>query len=119
MTTGNLCGWRPRASTPCSGGVYVHIPFCRKKCPYCHFAVRTHKDSFVSPYISTIKAEWAHRSELLDSVNTLYFGGGTPSIITEKEFEALFRIFPKCSGEITVEANPEDVTLEKMRLWAE
>ncbi len=114
MMSGNLCAWRTKSATHCSGGVYVHIPFCRKKCFYCHFAVRTHKDSLISPFISAIRAEWAERKELLDEVLTIYFGGGTPSIMTPKEFEALFKIFPHCSGEITIEANPEDVTLEKM-----
>ncbi len=119
MTTGNLSLWRQKAAAPCVGGIYVHVPFCKKKCPYCHFAVRTHKDSLVSPYINTIRAEWEHRKELLDEVSTLYFGGGTPSIISSKEFEALFKIFPECKGEITIEANPEDVTLEKMSFLRE
>lgn len=104
------------AKEPC-GGVYVHVPFCKKKCPYCHFAVRSFQKHGVTSYIKTIKREWEERKNLFDSISTLYFGGGTPSILSESDFENLFSTFPVCDGEITLEANPEDVTVEKMRFY--
>ena len=109
MTTGN----RVKSSVICRGGVYVHVPFCRKKCPYCHFAVRPHKDAQVPSYLRSIRKEWESKQDLLDEVTTLYFGGGTPSLLSEQELEELFLIFPSTLGEITLEANPEDVTYPK------
>ncbi len=109
--------WRAQSPSQTVGGIYVHIPFCRKKCPYCHFAVSSYQEKSVASYIKTLKKEWEERKNLFETISSIYFGGGTPSIISESSFEEIFRIFPECLSEITLEANPENVTLEKMRFY--
>ena len=111
--------WRKAAQNCTTGGIYVHTPFCRKKCPYCHFAVRGYEKDRVNSYIKALKKEWEERKHLLNQISSLYFGGGTPSILDEVSFEKLFYIFPETVGEITLEANPENVTVEKMRFYRE
>lgn len=115
--TPSKTSWRERVSSQLTGGIYVHVPFCQKKCPYCHFAVRSYQEPAVNAYIRALKKEWAAREHLFDTISTLYFGGGTPSLLDEKAFEIVFHIFPKCLGEITIEANPENITYEKMKFY--
>lgn len=100
------------------GGVYFHIPFCRQKCNYCDFySIRDSKgvDDLIR---SEIKELFLRKNYLEDrSVNTIYFGGGTPSLLTVNQIEKLvkgvkdnFSIAFDC--EITLEANPDDLTEE-------
>ena len=101
-------------------GIYVHIPFCRSKCFYCGFysvASVTQKDK----YIEALCREIELRKDYLKSsdVNTLYFGGGTPSFIglddMYKITDKLYNTYHLCeNAEITIEMNPEDVCREKM-----
>jgi oxygen-independent coproporphyrinogen-3 oxidase len=97
-------------------GLYIHIPFCVKRCVYCDFFSNTqlrHKAS----YLSAVVKEMEMRKDYLagETVDTVYFGGGTPSLLTavdwERIFESIYRIFPiKENAEITLEANPDDMT---------
>ena len=96
-------------------GVYFHIPFCRHACHYCDFHFSTllkNKEEVIDCMhveLERRKEEWVH-SEL----SSIYFGGGTPSVLNENEFKKLFNpLVPGISNttEITVEVNPEDVTL--------
>jgi oxygen-independent coproporphyrinogen-3 oxidase len=100
-------------------GIYIHIPFCKHKCNYCNFfsvASTKHRDAFTGALLR----EMEMRSDYLKNevVNTLYFGGGTPSLLSVDEInsilkkaEELFNISP--APEITLEANPDDLTIEK------
>ena len=119
METKDQRSFRSAVSGQETGGIYVHIPFCRKKCPYCHFAVRSTQETAINSYIRTLRQEWHHRKELFEEISSLYFGGGTPSILSQSQFEKVFQIFPECNSEITLEANPEDVTYEKMLFYKE
>jgi oxygen-independent coproporphyrinogen-3 oxidase len=97
-------------------GLYIHIPFCVKRCVYCDFFSSTqirHKDS----YISAIVKEMTMRKDYLagETIDTVYWGGGTPSLLAaadfEQVFEAVYRLFPVSEdAEITLEANPDDIT---------
>ena len=99
-------------------GIYIHIPFCNSKCAYCGFYSLPSlklKDRF----LETLKAEIVARKDYLqgDAVNTIYFGGGTPSLLSLKEIgELLNHInahYPVASNaEITLEANPDTLSLE-------
>lgn len=93
---------------------YIHIPFCKSKCGYCSF-VSFSKLDLKSEYLNALKSEVKHFYE--DEVlNTLYFGGGTPSLLTVSEFANLLRVFNvNNSTEITAELNPEDVNYEYLR----
>lgn len=102
------------------GGVYIHIPFCYTVCPYCDFAVLREDRRKHAEYLTAIT-----RSFLLDpaqfTVETIYIGGGTPSRLTVNEWRDLFseirRCWPQPWQECTVEANPEDLTPETLKLW--
>lgn len=103
-------------------GVYVHIPFCRKACSYCDFHFSTslkQKGQLVEALVSEINLRAA---EVPKSLKTLYFGGGTPSLLELDELERIMEALKEKVDlndltEITLEANPEDVTPEKLAGW--
>ncbi len=96
-------------------GVYVHLPFCRKKCPYCHFFVLPDNETQKDDLLEGLILEW--RSSQIDlPMTSIYFGGGTPTLFGAHRIEKLLQLFsPEGDVEITIEANPEDVTVELMR----
>jgi oxygen-independent coproporphyrinogen-3 oxidase len=103
--------------------LYFHIPFCSKKCPYCHFFVLPNEESLKKPFVDALLKEWELRLPQLQGkrVVSIYFGGGTPTKLTplqyqtilEKIYHSKIEIAPDC--EITLEANPEDITLPLMK----
>lgn len=99
--------------------IYVHIPFCACKCAYCAFysEVRLHD---VDRYIDAVHAEYALRANEPGATSeTIYLGGGTPSLLTERQLERLLAGLPAplpCA-EVTIEVNPDDVTADKARTW--
>ena len=99
-------------------GLYIHIPFCAKRCLYCDFFSNTEM-KYKEPYLAAVVRELELRKEYTDGepVETIYFGGGTPSQLEAKDFDRIFnaihRLFDvsHCQ-EITLEANPDDMTPE-------
>jgi len=105
-----------------SFSLYIHIPFCSKKCPYCHFFVVSSHDieKKEERFIQAILKEWDLKKHLIpkDRVLTLYFGGGTPTELSAKSLSFLIETFKTAYPtiqEITVEGNPESITLEKIK----
>jgi oxygen-independent coproporphyrinogen-3 oxidase len=103
--------------------LYFHIPFCRKKCDYCDFYSVVGEDEQIPRYIAALKNEISLR-KTNEVVDTIFFGGGTPSILKENEFseiadfiKANFELSPNC--EWTIEVNPESFTEEKALNWLE
>ena len=98
-------------------GVYVHIPFCKKKCDYCDFISYCNKDNLIYDYVQAVKAE-IQSQNIKPEITTLYIGGGTPSYIDSKYIiEILEKIKEKnvsSNAEITIEVNPGTVTKEKL-----
>ena len=106
-------------------GIYLHIPFCKKACHYCNFHFSTSlqlKNEFIDALLKEIQLQ----QDFLGGkeVQSIYFGGGTPSLLAENELGAIldllhqrFNISP--SAEITLEANPDDITAEKVSAWRE
>lgn len=97
-----------------TSGLYIHIPFCVKKCNYCDFYSIGGKNTAADEYITAVKKE----IKKYDNVQwkTVYFGGGTPSLLTPQQVADILsglNIAP--NAEITLEANPETVTLEKLQ----
>ena len=97
-------------------GIYIHIPFCRQKCYYCDF-YKTVNISLTEKYLSGLKQEAKLRKNYLQNevVETIYFGGGTPSVLTANELEAILNHISenyKLSNQLetTFEANPDDLT---------
>jgi len=101
-------------------GIYLHIPFCKQACYYCDFHFSTslkRKDDL----LKAIQRELVMRKEAFgdEKIETIYFGGGTPSILTTEELESLFKVIYKNydvveNAEITLEANPDDLSEEKI-----
>ena len=102
-------------------GIYIHIPFCAKKCFYCDFFMSLSL-KYKDDYLKALKQELKLRKNYLQnqSVETIYFGGGTPSLLNEKELNALFEEIYKDfnvseNPEITLEANPDDLSTEYLK----
>lgn len=93
-------------------GVYIHIPFCKSRCLYCDFFSTTQLKRRTA-YVDALLSEWSLRYTN-DSISTIYFGGGTPSLLSPNEIGRLLdAICPDPSTqEITLEANPGDLTAE-------
>lgn len=102
-------------------GVYVHLPFCRLRCVYCDFYAVGERLAPWHDYVSALIAEARARVPLMySSPRTLYFGGGTPSLMPGAEFARLADAILLLSGgvdEFTVEVNPDDVTADMVDLW--
>ena len=106
-------------------GLYVHIPFCETKCPYCDFNTYEKIEHLIPAYVDALVRELSLWSGLLDrpNVDTVFFGGGTPSYLPEEAIERLMAAIRSgfgvtSSAEVTLEANPGDLTpgkLEKLR----
>lgn len=106
-------------------GIYIHIPFCRQACHYCDFHFSTslkNKDAF----LYSLKKEIVVRKSYLgigseaEKIESVYFGGGTPSILSQKELLAVFDVLNEnfqieANAEITLEANPDDLSKEKIK----
>src|SRR5688572_5811098 len=101
-------------------GIYIHIPFCKQACHYCdfHFSTNTRNRSAM---INAIGVELALQKSYLDGevINTIYFGGGTPSLLTFDELSSILNIVNSnyavaSEVEITLEGNPDDLSVEKL-----
>ena len=104
-------------------GLYVHIPFCKSRCIYCDFYSTTQSD-LQKQYVIQLCRELEQRKDYLNSkiLDTIYIGGGTPSTIEtddltllDNKIKSVFLLSPNC--EFTIEANPGDITIEKLQAW--
>lgn len=105
------------------GGFYVHIPFCAKKCSYCDFHFSTRFQAYRDDMIAGIAKEIISRKgESSAPLLSIYFGGGTPSLLTVKELFFLLSTIKQhysldSNIEITLEANPENISFESLKQW--
>ena len=117
-------------------GIYIHIPFCKTRCKYCDFFSTTHLEKR-SQYVEALLAEMKDRVAIAHSeasnspqgvqypISTIYIGGGTPSTLEVEQLRRLGEEVMRLAGdeakgerrEITLEANPGDITLEKATAW--
>ena len=92
---------------------YIHIPFCLRKCNYCSFVSGKNiqdKEPYLTALIEEIKTKYKQ-----EKLKTLYIGGGTPSLLEAKDVEKIINLFTfENNAEITLEANPESITIEKI-----
>lgn len=103
--------------------LYFHLPFCSKKCPYCHFYVTKTKQKTQADYFTALKQEWHRKLPLLKNriIYSIYFGGGTPSQVKIEHlvdflntiFSSKIEMHPNI--EISFEANPEDLSYEYLK----
>jgi len=105
-------------------GIYVHIPFCKKACHYCNFHFSTNlsgKNEMVRALLSEIEMQKHYLEH--QTIDTIYFGGGTPSLLDAKELKLILDAISKyyklssTLKEITLEANPDDISIEKIVAW--
>ena len=100
-------------------GLYLHIPFCKQSCHYCNFHFSTSQNNR-DEVLTAINKEINQKAlGFKDKISTIYFGGGTPTILTEKELNTIIenilkKFDVKKNIEITVEANPDDLTKSKL-----
>ena len=103
-------------------GLYIHIPFCRSRCSYCDFATGIYQSELAERYVRGLVEEIATSRHAGERVDTIYFGGGTPSLLTPSQLDlilsALHRQFDIDSGaEVTLEMNPGTVSRDQLRLF--
>ncbi len=105
-------------------GIYIHIPFCRSRCSYCDFATGLYESALAERYVASVVSEITSWREVdqPETVDTIYFGGGTPSLLSPAQLEALmqavrtrFDVSP--NAEVTMEMNPGTVTPETLRAF--
>ena len=98
--------------------LYIHVPFCAKVCPYCAFYVHQGGIEARRAYVAALLREiaWARAAFDLEP-ETIYLGGGTPSLLAPEMVAEIFAALPPASREVTMEVNPATVTEEKARAW--
>jgi putative oxygen-independent coproporphyrinogen III oxidase len=102
-------------------GVYVHIPFCAKRCDYCAFATWTDRDPLIDAYLDAVVDDIArHIAGGLPIADTIFVGGGTPTHVPAAGLARVLGAIPQAAdAEVTVECNPDDVTAEMMRVYVD
>lgn len=106
-------------------GIYIHIPFCSRKCFYCDFVSYSHKENLIESYIDAVCEEILQKAEILSEyqIRTIYFGGGTPSYINPHFIQKILhtlQLFHKSEDEfeeVTLEINPNSVTKENLYVY--
>ncbi|MEP7373454.1 MAG: radical SAM family heme chaperone HemW [Chitinophagaceae bacterium] len=106
-------------------GIYIHIPFCRQACHYCNFHFSTslrYKNELVAALLKEVELQQEYLAG--ENIETIYFGGGTPSLCSKDEIRSILQkiqsSFTVSIGpEITLEANPDDITPDKLKDWKE
>ncbi|MCQ2382935.1 MAG: radical SAM family heme chaperone HemW [Clostridia bacterium] len=96
--------------------VYVHFPFCEKRCGYCDFVSCTATEN-IDAYLQKLCAEIRAFDFSAYQVKTIYLGGGTPSLMTPTQLEKVLKCLPTCVGEITIECNPNSLTQAKCEAY--
>lgn len=103
-----------RNTNPRDFSIYVHIPFCKRKCYYCDFVSFDNRPNDIAKYVSALCKELESAKQ--ESAGTIFIGGGTPSILTNAQISKIFKHLPK-AAEVTIETNPNSVTKAKLLHW--
>ncbi|MDR1650790.1 MAG: radical SAM family heme chaperone HemW [Synergistaceae bacterium] len=104
--------------------IYVHVPFCVSKCPYCAFASAVKREGDEELYLDSLSREMELRRLEIWKIKTLYIGGGTPSALSPRSWDKLVRLLDENfsfepGAEVTAEANPGSLSPEHLALWSE
>lgn len=103
-------------------GVYVHVPFCTRRCDYCAFATWTDRFSLADDYVKACVSELVHANahEHLPAATSVFFGGGTPSLLEPDAIASILSAVERSDGaEVTIECNPDTVDEAKLRGYAD
>jgi len=103
-------------------GIYIHIPFCKSRCSYCDFATGLYQTELAERYVQAVivDLQTARADELSRIVDTIYFGGGTPSMLSSDQIERILAVVHRrfqidSKAEVTIEINPGSVTKTKLK----
>src|ERR1700746_3607378 len=104
-------------------GLYIHIPFCKQACHYCNFHFSTsvaYKNDFIRALLNEIILQKDYLGS--EKIETIYFGGGTPSVLENAELKQVMEAVSKNfsvepEAEITLEANPDDISPTTLKSW--
>jgi oxygen-independent coproporphyrinogen III oxidase len=104
--------------------IYIHIPFCKAKCNYCHFFTFANKENEIPEYFGSLDEEIVFVADSAKEyeIQTIYIGGGTPSLVDGEIVKNMLSLIHKhynvsTNAEITIEANPESISKEKAEAW--
>src|SRR6185369_13957858 len=105
-----------------AAGLYLHVPFCSSRCSYCDFATGLYQSELAERYVRALIVEIGSSRYHSEIVDTIYFGGGTPSLLSPAQLErilaSIYERFEITAGpEITLEINPGSATPEKLRAF--
>ena len=105
-----------------AAGLYLHIPFCSSRCSYCDFATGLYQAELAERYVNALVTEIRSSSYCGEKIDTIYFGGGTPSLLAPAQLESILKTLDDCfkidsRSEITLEINPGSVDTEKLRAF--
>ena len=100
-------------------GVYIHIPFCAKKCDYCAFATFTDRHQLTTEYLAALRTHIKRSvANSMPDATSVFIGGGTPTLVPADELMSVLSEISLAAGcEVTVECNPDDITLEMMQTY--
>lgn len=102
-------------------GIYIQVPFCQTKCAYCNFHTGVVSSDRFEPYVKAVCQEISQAEEVGDTVDTVYFGGGTPSLLDPEHLAAMLSalrsMFHVENAEVTLEADPETISPAKATVW--
>ena len=116
---------RPTEARSDPFGVYLHIPFCAKRCDYCAFATWTDRHHLIESYLDSLVTDIERhallgRPRAMPVADTIFVGGGTPTLVDPAGLARVIAAVPRAAdAEVTVECNPDDVTPEMMRIFAD
>lgn len=101
--------------------LYLHLPFCTRKCGYCHFYVIPDREELKQRFTEGLQIEWERQKPLLKgrSLVSVYFGGGTPALLGPERIGQILEWISPPACEITLEANPENISIDQIRRFAE
>ena len=99
--------------------MYIHLPFCRRRCFYCHFVTYPYQSGRIEPYISAVITELRLRARDNYLIDTIYLGGGSPSVMSPQAVDRILTAVSRyyattASPEVTLEVNPEDAAVESL-----
>jgi oxygen-independent coproporphyrinogen-3 oxidase len=105
-------------------GLYIHIPFCRSRCSYCDFATGIYQGELAERYVRAVVDEIVSSRNAGAFVDTIYFGGGTPSLLTPAQLDQILTVLSRqfnvdSGSEVTLEMNPGTVSREQLRAFRE
>ncbi len=100
-------------------GIYLHVPFCSSRCDYCAFATWTDRHHLIDDYLSACRTQAEAAAATLPPVTSVFVGGGTPNLVPAADLMEVLAPLPIVAGaEVTVECNPDLVTVEQMQTYA-